>query len=115
VGIEAEILSFRTRTKRLWSIKRRIPREPVYCGGTYGEKVRRDLFCPAASLRVPLGAECGAVDFLSPQVNLVDSPRVGNILQRIRVEDDEIGALARRHRPGIDPRDFGRIVRHRAE
>src|SRR6266566_7499326 len=37
-----------------------------------------------------------AIDFLTSQVNLVDLPRVDDVLQRICVEHYEVGALAGR-------------------
>jgi hypothetical protein len=46
---------------------------------------------------LPLGPQRGAVDFLSAKKNFVDPPRVADFFQGIRVEDDEIGALARRN------------------
>ena len=41
----------------------------------------------------------GTVDFLTPQIDLGDQSRVGDIVQRIRVEHHEVGALFRCHRP----------------
>jgi hypothetical protein len=58
-------------------------------------RVRRDLFCFVAPLRLPIGPQRGVIDFLSPEVNPVDPPRVGNVFQGIRIEEDEIGAFAR--------------------
>ena len=55
--------------------------------------MRRALFCLAAPLRLPLGPQRGAVDFVSREVDHVDPPRVGDVFQGIRIEDDEIGAL----------------------
>lgn len=52
------------------------------------------------------GPQRGAAGFLSPEVDLVDPSRVGEVLSWIRVVEEEIGALARRHHPGIDPHDF---------
>jgi hypothetical protein len=63
--------------------------------------VGRDLFCFAAPLRLPLGPQRGAVDFLSPEVDLADPSRAGTVLSGIRVEDDEIDVLARRHPANI--------------
>jgi hypothetical protein len=54
------------------------------------------LFRLAAPLGLPFRPQRGAIDFLSPQVNLADLARIADILERIRVEDDEIGAPDRR-------------------
>ena len=39
------------------------------------------------------GPHPGAVDFLAAKVDLVDPSRVGDVLERIGVEHDEVGAL----------------------
>src|SRR5215510_2153202 len=55
-----------------------------------------DLDQQATGLALP--QECRperrAVDFLAPLVDLRNLPGVGDVLERVRVEDDEIGALA---------------------
>jgi hypothetical protein len=67
---------------------------------------RCDLFGLAAPLRSPLSPQRGAVDFLSPEVDLVDPSRVGKFfIKGIRVEEDEFGALAR-HSKRLD-QSFG--------
>src|SRR5215467_13038888 len=40
-----------------------------------------------AELRLPFGRHHAAGDFLSAEINFVDASRVGNILERIGVED----------------------------
>src|SRR5579864_5596028 len=55
----------------------------------------------ASPLRLPFGAHGGAIDLLATEVDLVDLARVGDVIQRIRVQHDEIGALAGRHRAEV--------------
>src|SRR5712691_994902 len=74
-----------------------------------GESI--DLVATGLPLRLPPGPHSSADDFLSPAVDLVDPPRVGNVLEWVRVEDDEIGALAGGHHSGIDLRDLGGVAR----
>src|SRR4030095_6398681 len=64
---------------------------------------------------LPPGRHCGAPDFVSAQVDLVDPPRIGNVLERIGVEDDEVAVSPRRDHPGIEPCDVGGIARRRTE
>ena len=52
-----------------------------------------------------------AVDFLTRGVHLIDLARVGDPLERVGVEHDEIGALPRGNHPRIDLRDGGRVAR----
>src|SRR2546425_7859606 len=75
------------------------------------QRFRRFLRRYGLPLRLPPGPHSSAVDFLSPEVDLVDPPRVGNVLEWVRVEDDEIGALAGGHHSGLDLRDLGGVAR----
>src|SRR5215470_1295883 len=50
-----------------------------------------------APLRLPFGSQARAVDLLSAQIDLVDLARIGDVVERIGVEHDEVGALAGRH------------------
>src|SRR5258705_8043595 len=65
--------------------------------------------------RLPLRLQCRAVDFLSPEVHPVDLPRVGDALERIRVEHNEIGVLASRHFAGIELCDGSRVACRRGD
>src|SRR5262249_25753458 len=62
-------------------------------------------------LCLPPGPHPSAVKLLSAKVDFVDPPRVGNVLQWIRIEDDEISALTHGHYSGIDLRNLGSIAR----
>src|SRR5215510_11618297 len=50
-----------------------------------------------APLRLPFSAQPRAVDLLSAQIDLVDLADVGDVVERIGVEHNEVGALAGRH------------------
>ena len=54
-----------------------------------------------SSVRGPVSGEAGAqllaIDQVASQVDARDSSRVGDVVQRVGIEHDEIGALARCH------------------
>src|SRR5262245_36342728 len=52
------------------------------------------LFAP---LRLPFGAQACAVDLLSAQIDLIDLARVSDVVERVGIEHDEVGALAGCH------------------
>src|SRR5829696_8854479 len=68
------------------------------------------LLCLAVPLRLPPGAQARAVDLLPPQEHFVDPPRVGDVIERVRIEDDEVGVPAGRHHPGVHLRDLGAVA-----
>src|SRR5262245_28404567 len=56
----------------------------------------------------PFGAESRAVYFMPSQVDLRNSFRVRDVIERIRIEHDEVGALTRRDCAElVQPQDFG--------
>src|SRR5688572_13083389 len=50
-----------------------------------------------APLSLPLRAQGCPIDGLPAQIDRADLPRVVDVLERVRVQDDEVGALAGRH------------------
>src|SRR5882672_1488397 len=50
-----------------------------------------------APLRLPFRPQSGAIDGLASEVDRVDLADIANVVERIGVEHDEIGALAGRH------------------
>src|SRR5881628_1370330 len=65
--------------------------------GTRGSRKSFCAFCAFLWLiPCPLFPHRPTVNLLAPQVNFVNLPGIGNILQRVRVEHNEVGALAGR-------------------
>ena len=60
---------------------------------------------------LPLCLQRRAIDLQPPEVDLVNLPRIGNVGQRVRVEDDEVGVFARSHHPGVEVTRDGRVAR----
>ena len=54
------------------------------------------LRCPSESCPQPLSVNRG-----TPQIDRVDLPCVGNVVQRVRIEDDEVRTLARYDRADV--------------
>src|SRR5262245_14387851 len=61
----------------------------------YQNALKLPLLSP---LRLPFRPQRGAIDGLASEVDGVDLADVGDVVERIGIEHDEIGALARRHR-----------------
>src|SRR5262245_30494564 len=65
-------------------------------------------------LRLPFGSQARAVDLLSAQIYLVDLAHISDVVERIGIEHDEVGALARRHHAElIKPERLRRFARRR--
>src|SRR5262245_55362340 len=65
-----------------------------------------------APLRLPFGSQTRAVDLLSAQIDLVDLAHIGDVVERIGIKHDEVGALARRHHAElIEPERLRRLAR----
>src|SRR5436190_20945940 len=60
--------------------------------------------------RLPLRAESRAIEFLPPYIDPGNLPAVGNVIERIRVEDREVGVLAGSDEAGVHVRGFGGIA-----
>src|SRR4051812_11593185 len=57
------------------------------------------------------GEQRGAIERSPTRVDRRDLPRVGDVVERVGVEDDEIGALAGLERPELgEPQEFGRLA-----
>src|SRR5713101_6267470 len=67
-----------------------------------------------APLRLPFRPQSGAIDGLASEVDRVDLADIGNVVERIGVEHNEIGALAGRHHPElVEAQHLGGIPRRR--
>src|SRR4029453_18971421 len=60
--------------------------------------------------RLPPGTHPRAADFLTAQENFVDPTRVCDVIEWVRVEDDEIRALAGRNHSCVDLRHGRRVT-----
>src|SRR5437867_5141097 len=102
----------RNRATRLDGMIARPEREESATKRHIRHKINSELCAPCGlvpfSFR-PIPAHRCAIDLFTSQVNLVDLPRVGDVLQRICVEHYEVGALAGRdHAKLIKPQRLGR-------
>src|SRR5882762_3508724 len=67
-----------------------------------------------APLRLPFCPQSGAIDGLASEIDRVDLADIGNVVERIGVEHDEIGALAGRHHAElVEAQHLGGIPRRR--
>ena len=73
----------------------RFPWPPVRAASSVSELLL-DTARPAG---LPLRAQAGAIDFLPAQIHLVDLSRVADAVERIALEDDEVGIAAGGHHP----------------
>src|SRR5882672_6912622 len=62
-------------------------------------------------LPAPLGRQRRPRNFLPAQIDAVDPPRIGNVIERISVEHDEVRALAGRDSAEVgEPEIFRRVA-----
>src|SRR5437867_2589562 len=74
------------------------PAMPPKNSSTWPKSVSAYLKLPLLTpLRLPFRPQSGAVDGLASEVDRVDLADIGNVVERIGVEHDEIGALAGCH------------------
>ena len=72
----------------------------MLCGSQAGIDFHHGLLAAGERAR-PLRPERRAIDFRPAQIHRRDPSRVGQVVERIRVEDDEVGALAWRNRSHV--------------
>ena len=62
-------------------------------------------------LGLPFRRHGGARQLLAAQIDLGDPPRIGDVVEWIGVEHNEVRALARRYGSGVsDFQEFGRVA-----
>ena len=62
----------------------------------------------------PPSSQLRAIDLPAAEVDISNSSRIGNVVERVRIKHDEVGTLARcDHSEVIEAQDFGRGSRGR--
>jgi len=59
---------------------------------------------------LPARSQPGAIHLLTAQVHLVDAPCVGDVVERIGIQHDEVGVSSRRDQSRVHLRDVGRLA-----
>src|SRR5438067_803647 len=60
---------------------------------TYERSAQHRPACDLLEFRLPLRAHCRTIDFLASQVDFIDLPGIGDVVEGVRVEHYEIRGL----------------------